>query len=253
MNGIELLILVGFIAFICEYADATIGMGYGTTLTPVMLLLGYEPIIVVQSVLIGQILGGTLGGYLHHRMGNVQINHHSADMKIILMLSGFGILGSVSAVFFAVNIDPFILKIYVGAMVLIIGVIILIKRNHQMKLNWAGLSIVAIISAFNKGASGGGYGPLITGGQLISGRNAKNAVGSTTIAEVSVCIVALITYVFIHREFNIPLIIATSAGSLIAAPFSAYTVKRMPQYNLKLIIGIVIIILGVISLAKVFI
>lgn len=253
MNGLELLVLVGFIAFICEYADATIGMGYGTTLSPILLLMGYDPIMAVQSVLIGQILGGTLGGYLHHRMGNVNIKSHSNDLKVILMLSGFGILGSVSAVFFAVNIDPLILKIYVGAMVLIIGIIIIIKRNHQMKLNWTGLSIIGVISAFNKGASGGGYGPLITGGQLISGRDAKNAVGSTTIAEVAVCIFALMTYLFIHREFNIPLIIATGTGSILAAPFSAYTVKRMPQYNLKLIIGIVIIILGILTLAKVII
>ncbi|MDY6786831.1 MAG: sulfite exporter TauE/SafE family protein [candidate division WOR-3 bacterium] len=253
MNGLELLVLVGFIAFICEYADATIGMGYGTTLTPIMLLMGFEPIIVVQSVLIGQILGGTLGGYLHHRMGNVQIKHHSADMKIILILSGFGIFGSVAAVFFAVNIDPFILKIYVGVMVLIIGIIILIKRNHQMKLNWTSLSIVAVISAFNKGVSGGGYGPLITGGQLVSGRNAKNAVGSTTIAEVTVCIVSLITYIIVQREFYFPLILATSAGSILAAPLSAYTVKKMKAYNLKLIIGTVIIVLGMITLLKVII
>lgn len=253
MNGIELLILVGFIAFICEYADATIGMGYGTTLTPILLLLGYEPIIVVQSVLIGQIFGGTLGGYLHHRMGNVRINSNSTDMKVIIMLSLFGAIGSIAAVFFAINITQTVLRIYVGVMVLIIGIIILIKRNHQMQLNWAGLSIIGIISAFNKGVSGGGYGPLITGGQLISGRKARNAVGSTTIAEVSVCIVALITYMLVNREFNVPLIIATSAGSLIASPFSAYTVKRMKEYNLKLIIGIVIIALGIITLFKVFI
>ena len=27
-------------AFLCEYVDSTLGMGYGTTLTPLLLILG---------------------------------------------------------------------------------------------------------------------------------------------------------------------------------------------------------------------
>ena len=247
-----LLIIVVFIAFICEYADATIGMGYGTTLTPILLLMGFEPLAVVQSVLIGQIAGGAIGGFFHYKLGNVNLEYRSNDSKVIILLSGFGTIGAIIAVFCAIKLPSNVLTIYVGIMVLVIGIIILIKRNHQMKLNWYGLSIIAIISAFNKGISGGGYGPLITGGQLVSGRKVKNAVGSTTIAELFVCIVAFVLYIIFNRELILGLVLATSIGSVVAAPFAAYTVKKVKAKNLKLLIGIVIIILGILTLINVF-
>ena len=39
-------------AFICEYMDSTLGMGYGTTLTPILLMMGYNPLQIVPVVLI---------------------------------------------------------------------------------------------------------------------------------------------------------------------------------------------------------
>ncbi len=253
MITLQILIIVGIVAFVCEYADATIGMGYGTTLTPILLLMGFEPLIVVQSVLVGQIMGGMLGGFMHHKMGNVKLTTGSTDSKVIILLSSFGIIGAIAAVIFAINIPKPILTAYVGFMVIVIGIIILVKRNHQMKLNWTGLTIVAILSAFNKGVSGGGYGPLVTGGQLVSGRDVKNSVGSTTIAEVTVCAVALAGYMIFQRELHLSLAIATSLGSVIAAPFAALTVKKMKKANLKLLIGVVIIILGLLTLIKLMI
>ena len=57
---IEEVFLVGlciaFIAFLAEYVDSTLGMGYGTTLTPVLLLMGYEPMQVVPAVLLSNYL-----------------------------------------------------------------------------------------------------------------------------------------------------------------------------------------------------
>ena len=39
------------------------------------------------------------------------------------------------------------------------------------------------IASFNKGTSGGGYGSVVTGGQLPAGVDGENAVGITSIAE----------------------------------------------------------------------
>lgn len=40
-----IMIVIG--AFICEYVDSTLGMGYGTTLTPSLLLVGFSPMQIV--------------------------------------------------------------------------------------------------------------------------------------------------------------------------------------------------------------
>lgn len=45
-------------ALFCEYIDASIGMGYGTALTPQLLIIGLSPLEVVPAVLLGQLAVG---------------------------------------------------------------------------------------------------------------------------------------------------------------------------------------------------
>ena len=134
-----------------------------------------------------------------------------------------------------------------------IGIIILIRRNRQSKLSWKGLVGLGLISSFNKGASGGGYGPLVTGGQIVGGREARSSIGSTTIVEALVCIVAFVGYLVIKGDVYWTLAAATSVGSIIAAPFAALTVSRISTNKLKTVIGIATSLLGVLTLAKTFI
>ena len=47
----ELILPIVLLAFFCELVDSTLGMGYGTTLTPLLLAVGYEPIAIVPAVL----------------------------------------------------------------------------------------------------------------------------------------------------------------------------------------------------------
>ena len=44
---------VAILALSCEYIDASIGMGYGTALTPLLLVIGFLPLDVVPAVLLG--------------------------------------------------------------------------------------------------------------------------------------------------------------------------------------------------------
>jgi hypothetical protein len=172
---------------------------------------------------------------------------------VITILASFGVIGSLVAVFFAMSISEVALRIYIGLMVLSIGVVILLKRNSEGEVSWLRLIIVAIVSAFNKGASGGGYGPLVTGGQLISGRKTSNSVGSTTIAETIVCIIAFLSYIYTSQSIFWKLAFATSVGSILASPLAALTVKKVNDKNLKTVIGIITSFLGVLTLTKTFI
>jgi len=42
------------LALSCEYIDSSLGMGYGTTLTPILLLAGFAPVQVVPSILLSE-------------------------------------------------------------------------------------------------------------------------------------------------------------------------------------------------------
>ena len=54
-------------ALACEYMDSSLGMGYGTTLTPLLLLSGFEPLQIVPAVLISELMTGLTAGLLHQR------------------------------------------------------------------------------------------------------------------------------------------------------------------------------------------
>ena len=261
---------VAILALFCEYMDASIGMGYGTALTPLLLIIGFLPLDVVPAVLLGQLAGGLIGGLAHHRLGNITLDFRkddklvkkrlrglgylpkSLDSKVIFTLAVCGVVGALVGVFSAVNIPQIILKTYIGVMVFGIGIIILVRRS-QGNLSWKGLVGVGLLSSFNKGISGGGYGPLVTGGQIISGRETKSSVGSTTLAEAIVCIVGFVSYVLVKGDIYWTLAAATSIGSIVAAPFAALTVKKVKTQKLKFAIGVVTIVLGAMTLLKTFI
>lgn len=264
---LTLFVGVAIISLLCEYMDASLGMGYGTTLTPVLLIIGFAPLEVVPAVLLGQLVGGLVGGLAHHRLGNINLDFRrdeevkkrlrwlgylprSTDAKIIFILVVSGVIGVLVGVFSAVNISEVALKTYIGAMVLVIGIVILLRRRREGSISWKGLVGVGLVSSFNKGISGGGYGPLVTGGQIISGGEVRSSVGNTTLAEAMVCIVGFSCYVAVSEDIFWTLAAATSIGSIVAAPFAAMTVKKVGSEKLKFVIGLLTIILGIFTLLK---
>jgi uncharacterized membrane protein YfcA len=267
---IALFVAVAVISLACEFMDASLGMGYGTTLTPVLLIIGFAPLEVVPAVLLGQLVGGLVGGIAHYRLGNISLDFRrdetiikrlrwlgylprSTDSKIIFILVVCGVIGALVGVFSAINIPKVALQTYIGAMVLIIGIVILLRRRREGLISWKGLIGIGLLSSFNKGISGGGYGPLVTGGQIVSGGGVRSSVGNTTLAEAMVCIVAFLCYVFVEGDVFWTLAAATSIGSIVAAPFAAMVVRKVAAQKLKIAIGVITIILGIFTLLKTFV
>ena len=51
-------LLIFALCFVCELIDSGIGMGYGTILTPTLLLLGYDAQDIVPTILLSELLSG---------------------------------------------------------------------------------------------------------------------------------------------------------------------------------------------------
>ncbi len=45
------MILALVLAFVCEMIDLSLGMLYGTILSPVLTIVGFDPLVVVPSIL----------------------------------------------------------------------------------------------------------------------------------------------------------------------------------------------------------
>ncbi len=267
-----LFILILCVALVGQYMSISIGVGYGIILTPLLLILGFAPLQVVPAVLFSQLAGGTIGSVVHHRLGNVELGFkrgsrssskgslrwldylpRSNDAKVIAILAIFGVIGVLVGVFTAINIPQMALETYIGVMVLGIGLLILLRRNRKSTFSWRGLTAIGLLGGFNKGISGGAYVVLAAGGQIIVGRETKSALGSTTMAVTIVCAAGFLGYLLLEGDIHWMLIAAASIGSVIAAPFAALTVKKMAAIKLKLAIGLVTIILGLVTIVKAFI
>jgi len=263
------------IAFFCEYMDSSLGMGYGTTLTPVLLFFGFSPLQIVPSILLSELITGLLAGFFHHREGNVNLKPETTNfslimnqlkalgyiesfkrgvplhLKVALLLAICSILGTVVAVVIAVNISKFLLTSYIGCLVLSMGIVILFTLNRQYAFSWKKIISLGLIASFNKGMSGGGYGPLVTGGQILAGIEGKSAVGITSLAEGLTCIVGVVTYLLMAQKSIdwrlAPIIIL---GAVCSVPFTAKTVKKINTKFLNLAIGVLTIILGIVTLIR---
>ena len=267
----SLFVVVVLIALLCQYLSVSLGVGYGTILTPLLLILGFSPLQVVPAVLLSQLVGGATGGIAHHWAGNIKLDFRrddklvkerlrwlgylprSIDSKVIFILAASGVIGVLIGVFTALNIPQIALETYIGAMVLGIGLTIVLQRNRKAGFSWKGLAGLGLLSAFNKGVSGGGYVPLVTGGQIIIGGETRRSVGNTTVAVAIVCAVGFLSYLLIRGDVYWLLAGATGIGSIVAAPFAALTVKKLNAEKLRLVIGVAIILLGALTLAKTFV
>ncbi len=257
------------VAFFAEYIDSTLGMGYGTTLTPILLLAGYAPLQIVPAILLSEFITGLFAAIMHHRVGNVTLDFRkdaehkmvkrlgalgympkSIDSKVALLLALCSFVGTVLAVFVAVNIPTFYLKLVIGVIVLSMGILILARRNSVFSFSWNKIVGLGALASFNKGLSGGGYGPLVTSGQILCGVKSKSSVGITSFAESFTCLVGVTTYFVLGTQVDWQLAPYLVGGAFMSVPLSAYSVKRIDTGQFTMIIGVATVILGLFTLWK---
>lgn len=268
---------VGAVAFCCQYMDATLGMGYGITITPVLLLAGFEPLQIVPAVLVSQFLAGVIGGLFHHAHGNANLLPKRAPLhivaqklqelgyvetlrrgfprhlKVALVLTACGVPGAVAAVVLAVNIPSWWIELYVGLLVLGVGIALLFFAHKRLSFSWGKIGFLGVFASFNKALTGGGYGPLVTGGQMLSGVESRNAVSITTLAQGLTCFTGIVTYVLVAGD-SIEWVLTryTLAGGLLSLPLCALTVRKIGKLKLELAVAGFTILLGALTLVRTF-
>ena len=249
--GVEIILSVIILAFICELVNAVFGGGHGTLLAPLLLIAGYHPLEVIPPILLVEFVSGLFLGLAHHKVGNVSFRLKSKHLKIAITLGICSLVGAILAVFLAISIPTFLMELYVGSIVLLMGIVILLTTNKHFKFSWKKILGLGIFAAFNKGLTGGGYGPLLTGGQLLTGANSKEAVSITPVAKSITCLVGFIAYAFTIEGMRWYLTPSLLIGSLISVPITAFVVKKVYEKSLRILIGVVTTVLGIATLVKI--
>lgn len=152
MDALSMLVIIALMAFICEYIDSSLGMGYGTVLSPALIIMGFDPLAVVPAVLFSQAMGGFVAAAFHHRFLNVNFGPRTRDSKIVYVITAFGMAATIIAALVAVNIPKELLRTYIGLVILAMGIIILLKR--KFRFSWKKIIGLGVLSAFISGSPG---------------------------------------------------------------------------------------------------
>ncbi|KXB08168.1 hypothetical protein AKJ58_00730 [candidate division MSBL1 archaeon SCGC-AAA385D11] len=263
MDNMEIIFSLIILAFLFDFMNCAAGMGLGTSLAPILFLLGYTPLQVVPVLLIAATVSGWVSGFFHHEFENVNFSFRpplSKAAKVTLLIAGVGCIGiffSVMLAYFLIKFPEVLIKTYVAVLVLFMGFIGLMSlkdigdRKYRPKM----LAGFAGLAGFNKGIGGGGYGPVVVMGEIFSGIYEKSAVGIVSLAEGIVSTVGVLTFFIIMAEgvaVDLWLLPSIFTGTFISSLIAPYMVRVFPNKVWRIIIPAYAFSIGAVFLMKIF-
>ncbi|MEA1994071.1 MAG: sulfite exporter TauE/SafE family protein [Euryarchaeota archaeon] len=264
----EIIFAIVIIAFLFETMDSSAGMGFGTGLAPLLFFMGYEPLQVVPILLISEAITGITAGWFHNEFRNVNfsfkrpLNDATRVMLTIAAIGCVAIFFSVMLAYFAIEFSQVVIKTYVAVLVLLMGFIGLFRLKKRDMSNVVSskhrstiFKLFAALAGFNKGIGGGGYGPVVTMGQIFAGIYEKSATAIVSLAEGLVSVVGVASFFLITMtETSVDLMLLPSifTGGFLAAVISPYMVRVLPNKIWRIVIPTYAIIMGVLCLFKIF-
>lgn len=231
--------LVGFVA---QLIDGALGMAYGVSSNTFLLSLGLPPAAASASVHMAEVCTTAISGTAHWRLGNV-------DRDLIKRLALPGVLGGFLGATILVKTPGEVIKPFLAAYLALMGVYILWKAFHRSKLVTRNdaphhLSLLGLAGGFFDAIGGGGWGPIVTTSLLARGNNPRKTVGSVNLSEFAVTLVQSITFLLTIGLTHWQVVLGLLLGGVVAAPFGAYLVRRMPARALMGAIGVLILFLS---------
>ena len=253
--------LVWWVIAICaffEFMDSAGGMGYGTALTPLMLMAGFDPKQVVPCIMITEMFTGLIAGMIHGEFENVEwkfkpMNETTKLVVVVAIIGMACVCFSITAAYKIFKVHKFWIKLYVAVLLIVMGVCSLLTAkkyvNYKPKWMW----LFAALAGFNKGIGGGGYGPVVTVGGLLAGVPVKSMVAVTSMAEGLTCLFAVITwFTLLSSGVVIDYLLLPSfvIGTIIAAIGAPYVTRIFPEKFWKIIVPVYCCVLAVMCFWK---
>ncbi len=239
-----LFVLAGFLA---QLIDGALGMAYGISCSSLLLSMGVAPRVATAAVHTAEVFTTGVSGLAHIRLRNL-------DKNLFFRIVLFGVLGAMVGAYLISEIfDGGMIKPYISAYLLILGVVVLVKgiRNRQkntQEVKKAGL--LALFGGFFDSIGGGGWGPIVTTNLIHQGKDPRRTIGTVNTAEFFVTLSSTGIFMMFIGVESWKVILGLIIGGVIAAPIGAYFASRVNKRVLMILIGIVIIIVSGITILK---
>ena len=238
-------------AFLTAMIDIVFGMGFGLTLTPILLLLGFPPHEIVPALLFSSLMGNIFSSIFNHKFKNVDFSLCSKHFNMSMLIGILGIAGSFIGASISIGISNFYLSLYIGLLIVGLGLFLLLNKKMKASFSWLKLVFLSLFGSFNKGISGSGFGPIVTTGMIIMDVNEKAAVSIQTFSELFVSISGFLTFILAGSQISWSLVLPLSLGVVISTPLAAFVVHKFESKTLRNAIAMVTVVLGVLTLLSV--
>ena len=229
-----IFILIGVGA---QAVDGALGMAYGITANSLLLGVGVPPAAATSAVHLSEVFTTGFSGFSHWRMGNF-------DRSLFLRLLIPGIVGAVAGAYLVSVIDGSLLKPFVSAYLLIMGIYILRKAFVRQAANIGAatgkIAPLALLGGFVDSVGGGGWGPVVTTSLLGRGHPPKETIGSVNSAEFFLTIASATAFAALVGFGYWTAIVGLVIGGVFAAPFAAWLCQHLSPKQLLVLVGVLI-------------
>ncbi len=245
MTDFLLFVAVGFAA---QLIDGAIGMAYGLLSTAVLLSLGLSPAMASSSVHAAEVFTTGASGFSHWRFGNV-------DWRVVRRLAGPGAVGGCIGAFILSNVQGESIRPIVGIYLAIMGIWVLVKAlriRRPVERSPRFIQPLGFVGGLLDAIGGGGWGPMVTSTMVGQGARPRTAIGSACAAEFFVTLTISVTFLGTIGLQYWPIILGLIVGGVLAAPFAAYVVQKLPDRPMMIMVGTLICIIATREVLRAF-
>lgn len=236
------------VGLLAQVVDGALGMAYGITSTTFLLSTGVPPAAASASVHIAEVFTTAFSGASHWRLGNVNVGLFK---RLVIP----GVIGGVIGAYLLTNIDGNVIKPFITAYLLLMGIYILIKAFKTIRVRTDPPTYVAplaLTGGFADAVGGGGWGPVVTTSLVGSGQDPRTTIGSVNAAEFFIAVSTGLSFAFLGGLVHWTTIAGLIIGGLFAAPIAAFVTSKLKARVLMIIVGVLISGLSIFNLVKYF-
>lgn len=246
MDDLWVYVLCGFAA---QMVDGALGMGYGVSLSSLLLARGLPPGIVSATVHASECFTTGVSGICHRAFGNV-------DRALFWRLAVPGVVGAVAGAYLLAEVLPGEkLKPFVAAYLLLMGLLILAKAVWAARpaIVQTYVRPLGFVGAFVDMIGGGGWGPICASTLIARGGNTRTTIGTVNAVEFLVTLAGSVTFLLtLGFGEHWRVILALAGGGVLAAPLGAWVCRHAPHRALLVMVGLLVVALASRTLWRVF-
>lgn len=232
-NQFMLFMLIGFAA---QLVDGALGMAYGLTATSFLLAAGLPPATASATVHFAETFTTGASAISHHSFGNV----HSPLFKRLVIP---GMLGAATGAYILTELDGDVLKPYVAAYLILMGLYVLVKSFAEINPIHVSKRIAPLgfFGGMIDSIGGGGWGPIVTSTLLARGNHTRYTIGTVNAVEFFVTLTSSAVFIATIGLSHWNIVLALALGGVFAAPVAGFVAKKIPHRPMMFFVGLLII------------